>query len=169
MPLSPLPLTVQFTKFLDLIEKALKEKGIRFTRIDGSKSAPERIRAMSQFGSDAPDTPRFILCSLHAAGTGINLTRGNHIFMMDTWWNLAAENQAMDRVHRIGQTRNVRVVRFIMAGSIEDRMVALQEAKATMGKGAMEKLKPEEQRKARITALKELFLIGTKNTEEGEC
>jgi SNF2 family DNA or RNA helicase len=82
---------------------------------------------------------------------------------------LAAENQAMDRVHRIGQTRNVRVVRFIMAGSIEDRMVALQEAKATMGKGAMEKLKPEEQRKARITALKELFLIGTKNTEEGEC
>jgi SNF2 family DNA or RNA helicase len=77
--------------------------------------------------------------------------------MMDCWWNVAAENQANDRVHRIGQTRKVRVVRFVMANSIEERMVSLQEAKAAVGKGAMEKLKPEEVRKARIGDLKNLF------------
>lgn len=65
----------------------------------------------------------------------------------------------MDRVHRIGQKRNVRVVRFVMKNSIEERMVSIQEAKAAMGKGAMEKLKPEEVRKARIGDLKSLFQI----------
>ena len=64
-------------------------------------------------------------CSLHAAGTGINLTRANHVFLMDTWWNSAAENQAMDWCHRIGQKRSVRVVRFVMEGSIEERMVEI--------------------------------------------
>lgn len=99
----------QFTKFLDLVEPFLTEHGYSFVRIDGSKSATQRIAAMKSFAAD--DGPTFILCSLHAAGTGITLSRGNHVYMMDTWWNTSVENQAMDRAHRIGQTRPVRVVR----------------------------------------------------------
>lgn len=75
----------------------MKEAGFSFVRIDGSVSAPKRITAISTFNSDAPDAPRFILCSLLASGTGINLTRANWCFMMDVWWNEAVEAQAMDR------------------------------------------------------------------------
>ena len=104
-------------------------------------------------------TPRFILCSLHACGTGINLTRGNVVFMLDCWWNVAAEQQAMDRVHRVGQTRPVRCIRFVMKDSLEERMIRLQNAKAALGKGSMERLKPEEKRRARLTALRDLFEV----------
>ena len=77
--------------------------------------------------------------------------------MMDTWWNKAVESQAFDRVHRIGQRRKVRVVRFVAADSIESRMVELQEAKAAMGKGAFENLSGEEKRRARMADLKKLL------------
>lgn len=147
----------QFTKFLDVVEPYIASLGFTFTRIDGSKTATQRIAAMKEFSADGG--PRFILCSLHAAGTGITLNRANHCFMMDTWWNVSVENQAMDRVHRIGQTRPVRVVRFVMKDTIEERMIALQEAKAAIGKGALQKLKPEEVRKTRIGDLKSLFSI----------
>jgi SNF2 family DNA or RNA helicase len=67
--------------------------------------------------------------------------------------------QAMDRVHRIGQKRPVRVMRFLMKDSIEERMIALQDSKAALGKGSLEKLRPAEKRKARLTALKDLFQV----------
>ena len=146
----------QFTKFLDEIENHMRARGHTFARIDGTKSAPQRIDAIRKFNSKG-DGPRFMICSLHAAGTGINLTRGNHVFMMDTWWNKAVEMQAMDRVHRLSQTRNVRIVRFVMANTIEERMVDLQESKAAMSKGAMEKLKPEEVRRLRLGEFRTLF------------
>ena len=151
----------QFTSFLDEIEQHMKAKGHTFARIDGSKSAAQRLDAINCFSSNNNknngDSPRFMVCSLHAAGTGINLTRGNHVFMMDTWWNKAVEMQAMDRVHRLSQTRKVRVVRFVMANSIEERMVELQEVKAAMGKGTMERLQPEEARRLRIGEFRKLF------------
>ena len=147
----------QFKKFLDIIGPFMTARGFSFVRIDGSKTSTQRITAMKEFAADGG--PRFILCSLHAAGTGITLHRANHCFMMDTWWNGSIEDQAMDRVHRIGQNRDVRVIRFVMKDSIESRMITLQEAKAAMGKGAMEKLNPDEFRKARIGDLKSLFSI----------
>ena len=76
---------------------------------------------------------------------------------MDTWWNVAVENQAMDRIHRIGQERDVRVIRFVMKNSVEQRMVELQEAKSLQAKGSLEKLKAEEKRKARLGDLKGLL------------
>jgi SWI/SNF-related matrix-associated actin-dependent regulator of chromatin subfamily A3 len=145
----------QFTKFLDQIERFLKEHGFSFTRIDGKKSATQRMEALSTFSKD--DGPTIMLCSLHAAGTGINLTRANHVMMMDTWWNAAVEQQAMDRVHRIGQTRPVQILRFVTAGSVESRMLSLQEAKAAIGKGAFENLSPEEKKKARLGDVKKLL------------
>ena len=134
-------------------------------RIHGSMSVKNRMHSVESFNSESNDSPRIIICSLHAAGTGINLTRGNHVFMMDCWWNQATENQAMDRVHRIGQRRKVIVRRFVMKDSIEERIVALQEAKGLQAKGAMEKLKPDELRKARLRDLKGLLLIEEENED----
>jgi SWI/SNF-related matrix-associated actin-dependent regulator of chromatin subfamily A3 len=145
----------QFTSFLDEIQTCLQVNGHTFTRIDGSMSAPRRIEAMRAFSDD--NGPRLILCSLKACGTGINLTRANHVFMMDTWWNKAVEDQAQDRCHRLGQTRDVRICRFVMADTIEERMISLQEAKAAIGKGAMQKLKPKEVRAARLGMFRRIF------------
>ena len=144
-----------FTSFLDLIEPTLKEHGITFTRLDGSMSAEKRLEAMSQFDDD--DGPRMILCSMKAAGLGISLTRGNFAFMMDPWWNQASEDQAADRVHRLGQTRPVSVFRFVMKDSIEERLVSIQSRKAALGKGSMEKLSAKEEKRAQLTAMEDLF------------
>lgn len=84
----------QWTSFLNIIQEALAENGHSFTRIDGTMNPFERIDAMEAFCSDSHDSPRFILCSLHACGTGINLTRGNVVFMMDCWWNVAGKLQS---------------------------------------------------------------------------
>jgi SWI/SNF-related matrix-associated actin-dependent regulator of chromatin subfamily A3 len=145
----------QFTKFLDEIEPVLTAQGYTFARIDGKKNATQRVQALSSFAKD--DGPRIMLCSLHAAGTGLNLARANHAFMMDTWFNAAVELQAMDRIHRIGQLRPVRVIRFVAAESVESRMLSLQESKAAMGKGAFETLSPEEKKKARLSDVKKLL------------
>jgi SNF2 family DNA or RNA helicase len=150
----------QFTSFLNRIEKALDAKGHSFTRIDGSMNAASRIGAMNEFRKeDVKRSPRFILCSLRAAGTGINLTRANVAIMCDPWWNKAVESQAMDRVHRLGQKRKVRVYSLVMKDSIEERMISLQKSKAALGKGSMEKLSPREERRAKLTAMKDLFEI----------
>lgn len=147
----------QWTKFLDIIQASLKEQGHQVVRIDGSMSTEERIEAMETYETD--DEVRFILCSLKAAGTGINLVRGNHVFMMDPWFNDATENQAMDRVHRVGQVRSVHCTRFVMKDSIEERMLTFQQSKAALGKGSLERLSREEENLAKITTMKILFQI----------
>ena len=149
----------QFTKHLDLIQQQLENAGHSFVRIDGSVPAHKRIICVQQFNSEATDSPRFILCSLLAAGTGINLTRGNYAFMMDCWWNEAIENQAMDRIHRINQKRKVNVLRFVMKDSVEERIVALQEAKSMQAKGVLQKLKGDEKRKALLGDLRGLLQL----------
>jgi SNF2 family DNA or RNA helicase len=86
----------QWTNMLDIIQAEFTDLGFTYCRIDGSMSADQRIEAMEQFDTEECDTmqtPRFILCSLHACGTGINLTRGNVVFLMDCWWNSAVESQ----------------------------------------------------------------------------
>merc|ERR1719464_1620448 len=85
--------------------------------------------------------------------------------MMDCWWNVALEDQAMDRVHRIGQKRNVNAIRFIMKNSIEERFINLQNAKQALGKGSLEKLKKEDRSKARMTAMKDLFQMDCNDKE----
>lgn len=90
--------------------------------------------------------------------------------MMDPWWNAAAEKQAMDRIYRIGQNRPVRMIRFLMKDSIEERMVRLQENKEILGKGSMQKLRPEERGKAKLTAMKDLFEVeDTIEVWDGKC
>ena len=112
-------------------------------------SAQARARVLREF--DAPTGgPKLLLCSLRAAGTGLNLVRANHCFMLDLWWNAGVEEQAMGRVHRIGQTRPVRIVRFVTEHSIEQRILELQEAKKAITRGALAKLSAEELRRTRL-------------------
>ncbi|MDD9951672.1 MAG: DEAD/DEAH box helicase [Zetaproteobacteria bacterium] len=115
----------QWTTFLDLIGTQLQERNILYRRIDGSTK--DRGNEVDQFQSD-PQVSCMLL-SLKAAGTGLNLTAAENVYIMDPWWNPAAENQAADRAHRIGQDKTVMVTRFIAKGTVEEKMVQLAEQK----------------------------------------
>lgn len=83
--------------------------------------------------------------------------------MMDPWWNQSTEDQAIDRVHRIDSTRPVRVYRLVMRGTVEERMLKVQKAKATLGEGSMRKLSRAEEKIAKLTTLKDLFQIKSRD------
>jgi SNF2 family DNA or RNA helicase len=83
---------------------------------------------VDRFQND-PEGPRILILSLKAGGTGLNLTRANHVFHVDRWWNPAVENQATDRAFRIGQTRNVQVHKFVCTGTLEERINEIIESK----------------------------------------
>lgn len=87
---------------------------------------------------------------------------------MDPWWNAAAEDQAFDRIHRMGQTRPVKIYRLVMAESMEGKLIKLQQQKAAMGKGSLEKLSAKEQKRAKMTAMKDLFEIKEVDDCEGD-
>ncbi len=117
----------QFVKALESVERMLKEKGIPASFLSGATSAKDRIKMMDDFNNGS-GTDVFLI-SLKAGGTGLNLTGADTVIHLDPWWNVAAENQASDRTHRIGQTRNVEVIRLIAGESIEQRVVELQDLK----------------------------------------
>ncbi|KAL8916681.1 MAG: hypothetical protein Q9208_008381 [Pyrenodesmia sp. 3 TL-2023] len=120
----------QFTSFLDLIGPALTQARIPFLRFDGTMSQKVRASTITSF----TESPKgmVLLLSLRAGGVGLNLTAAQRVFMMDPWWSFAVEAQAIDRVHRMGQEAEVRVVRFVVRGSIEGRMLKIQERKKFM-------------------------------------
>jgi DNA repair protein RAD5 len=120
----------QFTSFLDLIEPALTRDHIPFLRFDGTMSQKARAHILTEFG--ASPKPYVLLLSLRAGGVGLNLTCAQNVFMMDPWWSFAVEAQAIDRVHRMGQEKEVKVVRFVVDGSIEEKMLRIQERKKFM-------------------------------------
>jgi superfamily II DNA or RNA helicase len=123
----------QWTSFLDLVEAALEDAGIPCCRLDGSTR--DRHAVVERF--QAPDGPPVFLLSLKAGGTGLNLTAADYVFHLDPWWNPAVEDQAVDRAHRIGQTRPVFSVRLVAAGTVEERIVALQGAKRELARAAI--------------------------------
>jgi SNF2 family DNA or RNA helicase len=99
--------------------------------LHGGTAMAERDRLVARFQSDALGPPVFVL-SLKAGGTGLNLTRANHVFHFDRWWNPAVENQATDRAFRIGQTRNVQVHKYLCAGTFEEALDELIERKVQL-------------------------------------
>ncbi len=119
----------QFTSYLTLIEGRLVEQGVAFFRIDGSTPKRRRVELVDAFNAD--ETPVFLV-SLKAGGTGLNLVGASVVIHADPWWNAAAQNQATDRAHRIGQTRAVSVYKVIAADTIEERIMALQESKSKL-------------------------------------
>ena len=124
----------QWTSFLDLIEPHLKASDIRFTRLDGSTR--DRGAVVKDFQS--PDGPSVLLATLKAGGTGLNLTAADHVFILDPWWNPAAEQQAMDRAHRMGQANAVSVYRIIARDTVEEQILQLQSKKKALADAALD-------------------------------
>ena len=116
----------QFTSYLDLIAEKLKEQKIKYYTITGATPKKKRLELVNAFNAD--DVPVFLI-SLKAGGTGLNLTGASVVIHADPWWNDAAQQQATDRAHRIGQTRVVNVQKVIAKGTIEERIVKMQEKK----------------------------------------
>jgi SNF2 family DNA or RNA helicase len=122
----------QFLGMLALIKAKLKELHIPFEYFDGSSSSTERQRAIENF--QANDDCRVFLISLKAGGVGLNLTAADYVYIVDPWWNPAVEQQAIDRTHRIGQTKNIFAYRMICIDTIEDKILQLQERKRALAK-----------------------------------
>ncbi|MDP1924396.1 MAG: C-terminal helicase domain-containing protein, partial [Thiobacillus sp.] len=117
----------QFTSMLALIEPELAARKIKYVILTGDTIDRESVIRAFQEG----DVPVFLI-SLKAGGVGLNLTAADTVIHYDPWWNPAVENQATDRAHRIGQTKNVFVYKLVVAGSIEEKILALQEKKAEL-------------------------------------
>lgn len=119
----------QFTSMLDVIERRLKSERILYYRLDGSTKSEQRTRLVNAFNENK--IPVFLI-SLKAGGTGLNLTGADIVIHYDPWWNAAAQNQATDRAHRIGQTHTVTVYKLIARHTIEEKILELQENKKTL-------------------------------------
>lgn len=124
----------QFTSMLDLIKKRLDEQGIAYYVITGETSKEKRLQLVKAFNED--DIPVFLI-SLKAGGVGLNLTGADVVIHYDPWWNIAAQNQATDRAHRIGQTRKVTVYKLIARHSVEEKILKLQETKRDLAEQVM--------------------------------
>lgn len=142
----------QWTAFLDLLEIPLTRNNTSFLRLDGTLNQQQSERVLNFFSEDSD--VMVLLMSLKAGGVGINLTAASNAFVLDPWWNPAVEEQAVMRIHRIGQTKPVSIKRFIIKGTVEERMEAVQARKQRMISGA---LTDQEVRSARIEELKMLF------------
>ncbi len=123
----------QWTGLLDRVEPRLRALGIDWVRLDGSTR--DRGAAIDRF--QASDGPPVFLLSLKAGGTGLNLTAADYVIHLDPWWNPAVEQQATDRAHRIGQDRPVVSIRLVTAGTVEERILELQDAKRGLLEAAM--------------------------------
>jgi SNF2 family DNA or RNA helicase len=115
----------QFTSLLAIVRSNLDARGLAYEYLDGGTE--DREACVRRFQED-PDCP-FFLISLKAGGFGLNLTAADYVFLLDPWWNPAVESQAIDRAHRIGQTRRVMAYRIVARGTIEERVLELQEQK----------------------------------------
>ncbi|RAL65617.1 hypothetical protein DID88_005289 [Monilinia fructigena] len=139
-PLSKVVIFSQWTSFLNIVQKQIEQSGIKFARIDGSMSAPQRDKGMQALESD-PEC-RILLASLAVCSVGLNLVSADTVILADSWWAPAIEDQAVDRVHRLGQKRECKVWRLVMEGSIEERVSEIQaEKRKLVGKAFQEKVK----------------------------
>jgi non-specific serine/threonine protein kinase len=122
----------QFLGMLALIKEKLIELNVPFEYFDGSTTAIDREKAIRSFQAD--DNVRVFLISLKAGGVGLNLTAADYVYIVDPWWNPAVEQQAIDRTHRIGQTKNIFAYRMICKDTIEDKILQLQDRKRALAK-----------------------------------
>ncbi|RLN92357.1 hypothetical protein BBJ28_00014154 [Nothophytophthora sp. Chile5] len=125
----------QFVNMLDIIQHRLQLGGVKCVKLSGNMSMSARDNTIKAFRDD-PSVTAFLI-SLKAGGVALNLTVASHIFLMDPWWNPAAENQAIDRTHRLGQFKPIQATRFIVAGTVEERILKLQEKKQLIFEGTV--------------------------------
>ncbi len=122
----------QFLGMLGLIKVELTKLGIDYEYFDGSSTIQEREKAIDRFQND--ENCKVFLISLKAGGVGLNLTAADYVYIVDPWWNPAVEQQAIDRTHRIGQTKNIFAYRMICNDTVEDKILKLQDRKRSLAK-----------------------------------
>lgn len=145
----------QWTSMLDLLETLFSRYGIRSLRYDGKMSREARELVLSQFRKSGG--PKVILISTKCGGVGLNLVSANRIINMDLGWNYASESQAYDRVHRLGQEKEVFVKRLVVRNTIEERMLKLQETKVGLAEAALGEGTGVKLHKLSVKELKDLF------------
>ncbi len=119
-----------YTSMLEIIEKELKKRDIKYFKLTGSTKVDERIKLVDEFNEN--DEIKVFLISLKAGGTGLNLIGADMVIHYDPWWNSSTENQATDRAYRIGQKKNVQVYKLITKNSIEEKIYELQQKKSKL-------------------------------------
>lgn len=149
----------QFSSYLDILENELtssfSKADAKIYKFDGRLNLKDRSRVLDAFATKDLSKLKILLLSLRAGGVGLNLTCASRAYMMDPWWSPSLEDQAIDRVHRIGQESNVKIIRFIMENSIEEKMLSIQDRKRTLGEAV--DADEEERRKRRIEEIQMLF------------
>lgn len=125
----------QFTSMLELLAGRLKKEGIAYHMLTGAVNKEKRMRMVEEFNQDS--VPVFCI-SLKAGGTGLNLTAADIVIHYDPWWNVAVQNQATDRAHRIGQKNIVTVYRLVSEGTIEEKIIMIQERKKRLAQQVLE-------------------------------
>jgi len=142
----------QFVELLQLLRTRLNEVGWSNLYLDGSTPSAQRPALVAEFQKGETD---FFLISLKAGGTGLNLTAADYVVHLDPWWNPAAEDQASDRAHRIGQTRPVTVYRLVAKDTLEERVLSLHAHKRELAQTVLEGRDSE----ARLNAAELLALL----------
>ncbi|GAA6015721.1 hypothetical protein JCM10207_008774 [Rhodosporidiobolus poonsookiae] len=126
----------QFTTMFDLLEPFLKKGGYRYTRFDGKLNQRQKEEALNKIRTDPKCT--VILVSLKCGAVGLNLTVCSRVLLLDLWWNPAIEQQAFDRAHRFGQKDDVKIYKLMIEGTVEERILKMQETKAQLAKASLE-------------------------------
>lgn len=126
----------QWTKMLDIVAVHLKKMNIRCCVIQGNIPAKKRMESVDQFNNDKHG-PEVMLVSLRAGGCGLNLIGGNHLFLLDSHWNPALEDQACDRIYRVGQKKNVYIHRFLCKDTVEEKILQLQKRKQDLANNVL--------------------------------
>ncbi|CAN8268981.1 unnamed protein product [Cochlearia groenlandica] len=147
----------QWTGMLNLVEPCFVENDIDFRRLDGTMSLAARDRAVKEFCND-PDV-KVMLMSLKAGNLGLNMVAACNVILLDLWWNPTTEDQAIDRAHRIGQTRPVTVTRITIKDTVEDRILLLQENKRKMVASAFGEEHGGSATRLTVDDLKYLFMV----------
>jgi SNF2 family DNA or RNA helicase len=127
----------QFVKMMDLLKIAFEDNAITYQSFDGSTNARDRADLVDQFQNKEDDTKVFLI-SLKAGAVGITLTEAEYVYIVDPWWNKAIENQAIDRIHRIGQTKHIFAYKMICKDTIEERIVQLQQRKTHLSESLIQ-------------------------------
>ncbi|NXV28935.1 TTF2 factor, partial [Rissa tridactyla] len=147
----------QWTSMLKVVAVHLKRLGLKFATVDGSVNPKERMDVVEEFNNN-PKGPQVLLISLLAGGVGLNLTGGNHLFLLDMHWNPALEDQACDRIYRVGQRKDVVIHRFVCEGTVEEKIVQLQTRKKVLAQQVLSG-RGEAFTKLTLADLKTLFGI----------
>uniref|UniRef100_A0A8C0F665 Transcription termination factor 2 n=1 Tax=Bubo bubo TaxID=30461 RepID=A0A8C0F665_BUBBB len=121
----------QWTSMLKVVAVHLQRLGLKYATVDGSVNPKQRMDVVEEFNNN-PKGPQVMLVSLLAGGIGLNLTGGNHLFLLDMHWNPALEEQACDRIYRVGQQKDVVIHRFVCEGTVEEKIVQLQKRKKVL-------------------------------------